>query len=198
MHFLPHVRINPKYYGFTLMEILIANALCSLLILLFIMCFNFCLRTNLELKGMANDLENCRFACYFIRQKLSAAYRVEQITLQEKSMLRAISNDAIKFYLIKDKAIPYFLYLAQSNTSGSKSPLSLYFKELNKPRVEIAEGITQLKILYGIKCPKALNICQYLLAKQVNDWTQVSSLNLSLLGSLWVKPWGNYIALKQK
>jgi Tfp pilus assembly protein PilE len=171
-----------KAAGFTLLEILIANSLGNVLILLFITAYSYCLHFNAELKAMAQELENMRFTGYFLRQQLEQAVMVHG--------LAATETRGLKFYLPKDgKLIEYSLYTEQT---------SLYLKETSKPRIIIVEGIACMSLLYGIKCPKTLDVCSYVAATQVPDWSQVVSLKISYLGKLFPKPWSIYIALKQQ
>lgn len=201
MLIFPFLKSNNS--GFTLIELSIACCLSGFLFLLLMTFYSAHVRFSIELKQTAEQLENARYACFFIRNLFSQSRRIKSLSHKECSHLKVRpGTDGCELELRSNKNTKVvFLFISQSNAlSAPPQPsYALFYKEQNKPRIEIASDVYSMKIVYGLRCSRSDNICSYEESNETLNWARVTSVKLSLLmqQGLLSKKWNLYLALNR-
>jgi Type IV Pilus-assembly protein W len=190
-----------KQDGFTLFEVLITTSLSSALILLLFIFLSHCIRFYFYIYQSAAELESGRYASFFLRTKLKNISSLQGLIENEPAYrkLNPKKGTAAFNIMIKNQELNFYLFVSKIDyaENSAKKQYALFIKEEGKPRIEIANNIWDMKVVYGIRCPHSLNVCNYVTSQQVADWKQVVSLKLSVFtgNERSTKEWRMYIAL---
>lgn len=184
--------------GFSLLELMLAMTLGSALMCILFTYYSLFEKIHHDIQEESLQMENARFTIYFLFNFLRYQRNVLVLPIDgaTTTFLRVKEkSDAVQIRkLVNDAEIISFLYLSKI----SPDITAFFYKQANKPRIEIARGIDQLTIEYGIKCLKSNNICMYLTGKSIRDFSQIRSVLLTFTqkrenGTL--KTWRFYSAL---
>lgn len=147
--------------GFSLLEMLVANAISSFVLLLLLTFYSHCLRFYFESAKFIAMLENVRFAEIFLRNHFRSVTAVHGFTTKEGDVLETMTDhQKVIFYV-------------------NKKSTSFYFKEVDKPVIAVAGDITHMHILYGVQ-PSHTQRFRYLFAEQIVNWSQVRLVRVDL------------------
>lgn len=194
-----HLKFLPNSLGFTLLEFLVALGLNALLFATLIDLYAFAYRSFKQINKAAMALEEGRFACCYLRKWFAQCTEI-----------RGLSYKEVKNKAIASKAFTDVIAGSFSSISGEKKSIlyigkphymekrnenySLYVKIADNPAIEIAKGISDLSILYGIKCATSENICRYVNAENNTGWERVASAKIRLKSA--AKEWRLYVSCK--
>ena len=190
--------------GYTLLEFLLAASIGSFLAVLAILLYAQCLRFYCEISQKSEQLENDRYASFFIRNELKKAARVNGVMRLEdiKKINPKKNTDVFATYAKGEgsEAIIFYITSIHSLLPHEKNVYALFMKEGEKPRIEIARGINDMNIVYGIKCEGSHNICRYVSSAEVADWKNVGSIQVHLSSQVnnVARGWSMYIAIENK
>lgn len=185
-----------RMQGFTLLEMILACALSTLLIAGLLKIFLGLQHSITLQKTIADMQERGRFAVILLKNfiRKSGKNDCELLkpvgnALREYHSQQVMPNtDAIvvktcRHYLKKMRYLPTALYIARTtrrNSSG-ETITALFEKNLLSQRRELIENVRDMQIRYGIASPSGSEIAHTVPAEQVTDWKQVKSVAISLL-----------------
>lgn len=196
--------IRFKQAGFSLLETMIASALCLVLTGIFMVVY-LTVKNSFNLQKNVSDIQQKgRFLIYFFYRTLSRAgiddcshnsvypsniqvYGENGESSDQITIYQCLSINGVDVF----GAVNYFL---ENNR--------LYFKPKPgfHPKRLLVDGIEKMKIEYGIHCKNEGEICRYLPAIAVEDWTKVRSVSmeLHLTSDSLKKTWHLYMALPRR
>lgn len=198
--------LTQKQYGFTLLELMLAMSLGSVLVLLLLVFYSQGLKFYYQVNQLAEELENGRYACFFLRRLLKQSVGVKGLTDLEKNnhllRIKKTSDAFEQITLEHDQQIKTTLFISEiTSKPPGKKLYGLFKKQAGKPRIEIAEGIQDMKVWYGVKAPSMSHVDRYIPANEVVDWHEVVIMKIILLSQTGsnpkVKEWRMYIAVNQ-
>lgn len=203
--------LNKQHKGFTLLELLIAMAISSLLMLGFSVVY-ISVKNNYRLQqGLSTVAESGRFATYLLNQRIRLAgfkdcnelsddgvdqsqaihgYDSENVPSWLHGQVVAGSDVVVIGSCVNNtsftqdnqfKLTAYYLGNTGRKNSQGKKILALYQKSKNEYRQELVAGLSQLKFTYGIGDESSGNIVAYQSVKQMSNWRKVKSVALEFL-----------------
>ncbi len=185
--------------GFTLLEIMLATSLGSCIVVALLVYCSLISKFYLYVNEHSQRVENRRFVVFFLLdyfQHLTGAFVLPMNKdFFSKLKIKRDSEGLQVVSLINNQQVVSYIYLSDVGHNMA----SLFLKQENKPRIEIARGIDHMKSLYGIKCPSSNNICNYFNANQIVDWMQVRSVEVTLTQMdkrFAHKIWSIYVVVK--
>jgi hypothetical protein len=177
---------------------MLAVFLSALLMMGLLSYYSHCIHFYLSTEQKLEEIENACFVSYFLHYQFEQVIFVRELTDLNRKSLKVRENSNSFEACIKGVPVStYSFYISECSPELFKQKLfALFMKENRKPRVEIARGITRMKILYGVKCSLSNNICQYLPYQYVTNWNLVKSLQITLFfQEKLFPPWKIYLAI---
>lgn len=213
-----------KQQGFSLVEMMVAIFLGSVLMLTLVKLYITSKHTYLTVKSLASFQERGRFiSTYFIERIHRAGYKgCEQSKVFEKGVQRiyGYSSGSLPTALAASSStlsdafqlgeciaessgehfrqILYFIADTGRKDQHGKPLESLFEKILPGPRLELVSGVSSMKVHYGVSTPLEESVAYYADASQIRDWSGVKSIHiiLQLSNGSTYRPWSIYVALK--
>lgn len=190
--------------GFSLIELLVSLLLSSIIILGGFTLYRAIHRSTLVTTALTQIQENGRFVSHLLNYsiRLAGANRCESnssLVNQAEAMAGYSAGNSpswLKTKVVKGSDVlvigrcrringktnfvktAYFISPTRRHRSDGSSILALYQKRQGGQREEVAEGVSGLKLLYGVINRKNI---MYLNAEQVKDWSQVKSVQYQVL-----------------
>jgi Tfp pilus assembly protein PilW len=210
-------------HGFSLLEILVANTLSSLLILMVLIIFFSLYKSYQYSQAEAKLLENGRYAVYLLNRELHLIdedgfiYQKNVHSIHgyhgnlPKYLQNQVKNDSDVVEVEVEGFPSRAFYIGDSHrcTKLGEKIYALYRKKNYHPREELVSNIVDMKISYGLSCEDSKNVCNYASADQVIKWQKVVSVKilLSLIsenkifasgnkGQRLYRQWQTYIAVR--
>lgn len=186
---------NKSDSGFSLMELLAAVFLSSLLLLGLTKIY----LSVQESYRLQNSLLNIQEKMRLLSRLLTYRVRMAGFAGCDHSVEKVKQPQAIVGYQKGDNAVlalgecypfknreqfmrvKYFVAKTSRKNSQGSPIYALYQQPIGSRRIELAEGISKMQIKYGIATQDAKNIKQYISAPQVSDWKKVRSVDIKLL-----------------
>lgn len=174
--------------GFTLIEILLAMSLGSIVVLNLILLFASFNRNLTTQKALTELQSRIRFASYFLSDKIHLAGDASCVAgkLLSEPVIQGQEgeNDTLKLGECIEyegrrqwMQTQYFIEDTGRKNSHQEPILSLYLRVGNSHSEELVEGIKKLKITYGVMNQNKIH---YLSANQITHWETVRSVIFQL------------------
>lgn len=166
--------------GFTLLELLLASCLGSVLIITLMSSYALIAKENRAINELDAAITECNYLIYFLYQHFhdntSSIKTVFTLSLHDYQSLKMINNsEGIGLTRkIGSKIQKEYFFLSET----AQKDEAFYYKEDNKPKIRIASGIVGLKIWYGLKCIKTDNICHYVFGNQLSNDVVIRAIKM--------------------
>ncbi len=185
-----------KQSGLSLIELLVASLLGSLLILGLSQIYLTVKRSQLSQNAIASIQEKGRFIAYFLRKRIHMAgysgCEKNKPTIRQNEAISGYKdthdNDALIIgecltYKKREQFIKTKYYIANTNRRNPRGQriFSLYAKPIGGRRQELIAGVTKMKVIYGVTSKSRQGGIRYLIGSEINDWSRVNSVEISLL-----------------
>jgi hypothetical protein len=191
--------------GFSLLEILVANTLSSLIILMVLIIFFSLYKSYQYSQAEAELLENGRYAVYLLNRELHLID--EDGFIHEKSpksihgyhrnlpkyLQNQVKNGSDILEIEGSPSRAFYIGDSHRCTKFGEKIYALYRKKNYHPREELVSNIVDMNISYGLSCEDSKNVCNYASADQIIKWQQVVSVKilLSLISENKIFSFGN-------
>ena len=196
--------------GFTLLEIVISIALSSIIIAGIITLYLAIKNDNNRQQAIIDLEDSARFAQLVLNQRIRTAgyvgcsnpdnpvdqqqaitgYDSEHLPSELQNQVIA-GTDAVVIHSCVSRSdisnnaalvsMAYFIGDTHRTNHQGQHILALFQKPMDSDRVELAEGIEQMKILYGVPQTSNSELTSYLSAAQVTNWLTVRSVQIDYL-----------------
>lgn len=162
------------------MELLIASTLSSVIIILLFNYYGVISKNYMWIEQLSETINNNNYLFFSLGNYFSTKEKLQFLPPHDDET-KLLNNSSNSDVLVLQKKLnghelKTFFYIAKDN--GNQ--FGFYVKELGKPRIELTNNILNMRLMFATKCKNSINVCNYVLSKDVIDWSEVVAVKIKL------------------